>query len=128
VVAGLAKFDGDKSAFRAWLFTIARCRLFDHRRKVLRRGDLTDLDAVTSCPAGDDPEAEAMSAIADEAALRIIGALPPDQADAVLLRVVADLGADEVAAIMGKRAGTVRVLQHRALQRLAKVLDTGKFV
>jgi RNA polymerase sigma-70 factor (ECF subfamily) len=122
-MAGLPRFTGDKSAFRAWLFTIARCRLIDHRRRLYRRGEVIDLDALAARPARDDPEAEAMSIVAGEAALQMIGALPPDQADAVLLRVIADLGTDDVAAIMGKRAGTVRVLQHRALRRLAKMLD-----
>ena len=36
-----------------------------------------------------------------------------------MLRVVAGLGVDRVAAIMGKRPGTVRVLTHRGLRRLA---------
>jgi RNA polymerase sigma-70 factor (ECF subfamily) len=123
VMAGLATFDGDKSAFRAWLFTIARHRLIDHRRQLHRRGTPIDLDALPARSSRDDPEREAMSAIANEAALRMIGTLPPDQADAVLLRVIADLGTAEVAAIMGKRTGTVRVLQHRALRRLAEILN-----
>jgi DNA-directed RNA polymerase specialized sigma24 family protein len=42
----------------------------------------------------------------------------------VLLSVLGDLGANEVAGIVGKRAGTVRVLLHRALRRLARVLET----
>jgi RNA polymerase sigma-70 factor (ECF subfamily) len=41
----------------------------------------------------------------------------------VILRVIGDLGVDEVAAIMGKRRGNIRVLQHRALRRLAQVLQ-----
>ena len=47
-----------------------------------------------------------------------------DQAEVVLLRVVAGLGADEVGAIVGKSAGAVRVIQHRALKRLAALLAT----
>jgi RNA polymerase sigma-70 factor (ECF subfamily) len=123
VAAGLSRFDGDKSGFRAWLFTIARCRVIDHRRTMARRADAVDPAALAARAATDDPAAEAVSALDGEAALRTIGALPPDQADVVLLRVVADLSTDEVATIMGKRPGTVRVLQHRALRRLAKVLD-----
>ena len=54
-----------------------------------------------------------------EAALAYIARLPPDQAEVVLLRVVAGLDVEEVAAIVGKKAGAVRVLQHRALKRLS---------
>jgi RNA polymerase sigma-70 factor (ECF subfamily) len=123
VASGLPTFEGDRVAFRSWLFTIARCRLMDHRRKVGRRREVVDLDALTGLTATDDPEAETVSAISGEVALRAIGALSADQADAVLLRIVADLSTEEVAEIMGKRPGTVRVLQHRALRRLAQVLD-----
>jgi len=69
-----------------------------------------------------DAEAEAMTELATEAALSLIGTLPPDQADVVLLRVLGGFDAGDVAAIMGKRAGTIRVLQHRALIRLAGIL------
>ena len=51
--------------------------------------------------------------------MRVIADLPTDQAEAIVLRVVAGLGVDRVAAIMGKRPGTVRVLTHRGLRRLA---------
>ena len=53
---------------------------------------------------------------------RIVELLPAEQADIVLLRVVARLSVDEVAAIVGKRAATVRVIQHRALRKLASEL------
>jgi RNA polymerase sigma-70 factor, ECF subfamily len=59
----------------------------------------------------------------DEAIRRITALLPPDQAEIVLLRVVAGLSVDDVAGITGRRPGTVRVLQHRALRRLAERLE-----
>jgi RNA polymerase sigma-70 factor (ECF subfamily) len=74
--------------------------------------------------ADDDPAAEVIAAAAgDEAVRRIVKLLPKDQAEIVLLRVVAGLPVDEVAAITGRRPGTVRVLQHRALRRLAERLE-----
>jgi RNA polymerase sigma-70 factor (ECF subfamily) len=39
-----------------------------------------------------------------------------------MLRVVGGLPVEEVARVVGKRPGTVRVLQHRALRRLASQL------
>jgi RNA polymerase sigma-70 factor (ECF subfamily) len=48
--------------------------------------------------------------------------LPADQAEAIVLRVVAGLAVDRVAEIMGKRPGAVRVLTHRGLRRLAQRL------
>jgi len=63
-----------------------------------------------------------MDHLGTEAALALIATLPPDMAEVVLLRVVAGLSADEVARIMGKSPGNIRVLQHRALARLAREL------
>jgi RNA polymerase sigma-70 factor, ECF subfamily len=53
---------------------------------------------------------------------RLVRRLPPDQADAVLLRIIADLDVGDVAAIMGKREGNVRVLVHRGLEKLGELL------
>jgi RNA polymerase sigma-70 factor, ECF subfamily len=52
----------------------------------------------------------------------VIAQLPHDQAEVVLLRVLAGLGVEQVARILGKRPGAVRVLAHRGLRRLAERL------
>jgi RNA polymerase sigma-70 factor (ECF subfamily) len=78
------------------------------------------LERLTERAAADDPAAIATERLAaQEAVDRLIACLPADQAEVVLLRVVAGLSADEVAGITGRSAGTVRVIQHRALKRLA---------
>ena len=120
-VAGLDRFEGDEWAFRRWLFTIARRRLIDHRRRTerLRRAH-TSLDSFGQGP--DDTEAAALAANETEVALACIAGLPPGQAEVVLLRVLAGFEVADVAKIVGKKPGAVRVLQHRALQRLAEQL------
>jgi RNA polymerase sigma-70 factor (ECF subfamily) len=40
-----------------------------------------------------------------------------------MLRVIAGLDTDTVARIVGKKPGTVRVAAHRALRRLAAMID-----
>jgi RNA polymerase sigma-70 factor (ECF subfamily) len=128
VARGLAAFSGDEAAFRSWVFTIAHRRLVDHHRATARRprphtlnrGDDDDRDGSIELPAPDDPAGDVIAALAaDDAVRRIVSLLPKDQADIVLLRVVAGLPVEDVAAITGRRPGTVRVLQHRALRRLA---------
>jgi RNA polymerase sigma-70 factor, ECF subfamily len=49
----------------------------------------------------------------------MLAALPPDQAEAVALRVIGELSVADVAEVMGRREGHVRVLVHRGLRRLA---------
>jgi RNA polymerase sigma-70 factor (ECF subfamily) len=124
VARQLGLFTGGEGAFRGWLFTIGRRRLIQHWREVGRR-PATSVDAETLVNRGapDDTAATAVAAVsAREAAAAIAAELPPDQADVVLLRILAGLDVDQVAEILGKRPGTVRVLQHKALRRLA-----GKF-
>jgi RNA polymerase sigma-70 factor (ECF subfamily) len=115
----LAAFVGDERGFRAWMFTIARRRLVEHWRRIGRRPsvpmDIADIEALADNI--DDPDAGVM---ARAAVAELIAGLPADQAEVVLLRVLGGLDAEEVARIVGKRPGTVRVLQHRALRRLAR--------
>jgi len=121
--AGLDRFQGDEWAFRRWLFTIAQRRLIDHRRRRERsRRAPTSLAAFGQRSGPDDTEAAVLAASETETALARIAALPPDQAEVVLLRVLAGLEVADVAKIVGKKPGAVRVLQHRALQRLAEQL------
>jgi RNA polymerase sigma-70 factor, ECF subfamily len=120
IVKGLDRFDGDERAFRGWVFTVARHRAVDRwRRRARRRDELVPADALAGLPAPDDPAEAAVAAISTRAAVALIATLPPDQAEVVLLRVVAGLDVAQVAAITGKRPGNVRVLTHRALRRLA---------
>jgi RNA polymerase sigma-70 factor (ECF subfamily) len=56
-------------------------------------------------------------------ALALIAELPRDQAEVVALRVLGGLDVAEVARILGKRPGAVRVLAHRGLRRLAQRLE-----
>jgi RNA polymerase sigma-70 factor, ECF subfamily len=116
----LANFDGDERQFRSWMFTIARNRLIDWRRHEARRPTVAVTPEVFDRPADDDPAATALDVVRAEASVALVRAcLPRDQAEVILLRVVGGLEVDEVAAIVGKRPGTVRVLQHRGLRRLA---------
>jgi RNA polymerase sigma-70 factor (ECF subfamily) len=124
VAEGLSRFSGGEADFRKWVFTIARRRLLDHRRRMIRRSTApAPVEAIEAAMPAGDAEAEAMVGLSTEAALSLIGTLPTDQADVVLLRVLGGFDAAEVATIMGKRTGTIRVLQHRALARLAGTIS-----
>jgi RNA polymerase sigma-70 factor, ECF subfamily len=126
VVRGLDRFQGNEPAFRAWVFTIARHEVLDWRRHAARRPvEHLPMSGLADQAAPDDPAADAMERVATRKALAMVATLPADQAEAIVLRVVAGLGVGRVAAIMGKRPGTVRVLTHRGLRRLAERLGDG---
>jgi RNA polymerase sigma-70 factor (ECF subfamily) len=121
VAARVHAFRGDERAFRAWVFRIARNRLADHRRQLTRRRtDPAPPERFEQHSSRDDPAGLVADRLAaQEAVDRLIAALPADQAEIVLLRVVAGLSADEVAELTVRTPGAVRVIQHRALKRLA---------
>jgi len=109
VVTGLAGFSGGEEAFRGWLFTIARHRAIDGGRSRARRPavPLAHSDAAEQ-PAAPDTADLALARISARAALALISALPADQAEIIVLRVVAGLGThDVVARIAGQSPGTV---------------------
>ena len=124
VARGLDGFSGDEVGFRGWLFTIARNRLIEHRRRQARRR--TDplpaerLDRPIEHGPGGDPAWLVIERLGVQQTIEaLIGDLAPEQAEAVLLRVLGGFDVAEVARIMGRSPGNVRVLCHRALKRLA---------
>ena len=124
VSSALGRFEGDQRGLRALAFTIARRRLVDLQRRRARHPSVR-LEVARVVEEGwiGDVEEEAMTALATEAALERVSALPPDQAEVILLRVLGGLPVEDVARIVAKRPGTVRVTQHRALRRLAETMS-----
>jgi RNA polymerase sigma-70 factor (ECF subfamily) len=116
----LGRFSGGADEFRAWLTTIGRHRAMDHLRRRARRvqADFTLEDALEQ---RDDVDVE--SAVVEvestRGALALLSDLPPDQAEAILLRAVLGFDAPTAARILGKRPGAVRSAAHRGLKTLA---------
>ena len=111
--------------FRAWLFTIARHRAIDAARARERRPRTVPLagsGAEERLTTADTADVAAERA-ATRAALTLVSALPSDQAEIIMLRVMAGLDTRTVARIVGKKPGTVSVTAHRALRRLAAMID-----
>jgi RNA polymerase sigma-70 factor, ECF subfamily len=119
---GLPRFSGDEPAFKRWIFTIARRRLVDFRRRQGRSVREVALGHLAERAGPVDVEGTVLAGSETDAALARIADLPPAQAEVVLLRVVAGLDVADVARMTGRTSGAVRVLQHRALHRLAEEL------
>jgi RNA polymerase sigma-70 factor (ECF subfamily) len=120
----IRRFRGDAAGFRVWLFRVARHRALDElRRSGRRREDPTGLATAADRAARDDPAGEAVEQMDTRRALRLIAALPPDQAEAVMLRAVLGLDVAQSAAVLGKRPGAVRIAAMRGLRRLAEDIE-----
>jgi RNA polymerase sigma-70 factor (ECF subfamily) len=125
IVRDLRRFDGDWDAFRGWAARILRNRAIDHLRAQSRRPvGSAPLELVLDLPAPEDTAGAAAESMSTSRALELIASLPPDQAEAVLLRAVVGLDAKSAAAVLGKRPGAVRVAAHRGLKALAARLES----
>jgi len=123
---GLAAFRGDEAGLRGWVFTIARRRLVDDWRRQGRRpipeGD--GADAPREYSRG-DVEEEALAVMSSRTVYELCARLPEDQRDVLLLRILADLTVEQVAAVLGGTAPGVKALQRRALATLrSDICDT----
>jgi RNA polymerase sigma-70 factor (ECF subfamily) len=123
VVRGLPRFIGDEAAWRAWLFTTARRRLIDQAR-LRKRHPAEPLEDISAAemPRTQDAAQVALDNLATESAIALLSQLPTPQAEVILLRVVAGLDTDTVAALLDKTPGNVRVMAHRGLKKLEDLL------
>jgi RNA polymerase sigma-70 factor, ECF subfamily len=124
VTRDLAGFSGSYDGFRGWVATIARHRALDHLRRNQRKPALpVPDDDLAALPARADTAQHAIDAVATASAIALIATLPPDQAEAVLLRAVLGLDATTAGNVLGKRPGAIRTAASRGLRSLGRKLD-----
>lgn len=122
----LESFEGDLDAFRSWLFTIAHRRIVDDHRRRLRRPRTTSFDPQRhDVEAVVDPETATLGELEHGELGPLLADLRPLEREVLLLRVVAGLAVEQVAAVLAITPGHVRVLQHRALSALRRALESG---
>jgi RNA polymerase sigma-70 factor (ECF subfamily) len=115
----------DASTFRVWLFRIARNVVANERRSRRRRPAASLETALGAGLVVADPvDIELGVETRDEAAaaLRALDRLPDDRRRALLLRFVDEMSTAEIAGVLGRSEGAVRVLIHRGLRAVARDL------
>ena len=122
-LAALPRYRDDGPSFGAWLFAIARNVVIDEVRAQQRAGSapasFDDLGATADTTPG--PEESAIVAEEVRQVRSLLSRLPADQAHTVELRL-AGLTDTEIAFVLGRSQGAVRVAQHRAVRRLRGLL------
>lgn len=113
--------------FSSWLYKIARNRIIDYYR--------TSKATVSIDDAGDaleetliDTEGESAFDLADlalttEKVKEAMRQLSPDYYEVLVLRFIEDRSPKEIAELLNKREGTIRIIQHRAILKLKKMLS-----
>lgn len=105
--------------FSHWLMRLARNAVIDHYRTARSHGELDE--ALVSEELG--PQGEYLRAERARELTQALRKLPEEQRTVISLRFIEGLDYPEVAAIMGKSLGALRVAQHRALATLRRTLD-----
>jgi RNA polymerase sigma-70 factor, ECF subfamily len=117
--------DPEASTFRVWLFRIAR-NVVANQRRLQARHPQVPLDAAAAVVAPTDVETAVTDRDDAAAAWRAVARLPADRRRAVVLRFVEELSTAEIASILGRSEGAVRVLLHRALRTVGRDLREGR--
>ncbi len=110
----LTRYQAGATPFSAWLLRVARNAALDHLR-AQRSVPRAEVYAVT-----DEAEQPGRERLADLRAA--LAALPADQRQVMLLRLVAGMTPNEVADQLGRSVDAVHALQHRARRKLRREL------
>ena len=109
--------------FQVWLLRIARNLAINHWR--VRRNHSSGnngLEPETSMPS---PESFCEAKLMEEEVWEAVRHLRGDQRQVIILRFVDGLSYSDVAQVLGKSIGAVRVIQYRALSALRRALEDG---
>jgi RNA polymerase sigma-70 factor (ECF subfamily) len=106
----------------AWFMTIARNIVFDHTKSARHRLEVT----TDETPERDDhrpgPEDVVLQQLTSERLMQAVAQLGDEQRECVVLRFVQGFSVSETAEVMGKNAGAIKALQHRAIRKLAELV------
>ncbi len=105
--------------FSHWLMRLARNAVIDHYRTARHHDELGE-SLVSREP---DPQVEYLRSESRQRLEAAVRRLPEDQHMVIVLRFIEEMDYAQVAEIMGKSQGALRVIQHRALAALRRILD-----
>ena len=124
MIESIGRYRPTGTPFGAWLFRIARNAMIDELRARPRDVTIDVIDAIS--PGGSSDPVGAAEREAERDEIRgALAELTEEQREVILYRFFAGLTTHETATLMGKREGSIRALQFRALQSLRRRLGTG---
>jgi RNA polymerase sigma-70 factor (ECF subfamily) len=109
------------SAFRTWMYQIARNTRVDHYRKHWRESELGD-DGGVDLPSAAASASDTLADAQDAALVReALARLPVDKREVLVLSRFHDMRYEEIGRVMGCSEGTIKVRVHRAMKELREV-------
>jgi RNA polymerase sigma-70 factor, ECF subfamily len=113
-----------RQAFLAWLYRIARNAVIDRSRRARIQISFEDALAHPGADQVVEPDAGLLALSDRETVRAAIGRLTPLQQEVIVLRFVEGYSTSEIAALVGKREGTIRGIQFRALEMLRSLIPS----
>ena len=108
-----------KVSFQAWLFTIARNSIYDYWRTKKKN---LNLDQISQLPSKEDVLEKVIVKEEQTKVLSALSKLNDEQKEVLILRFINNLNVREVAKIINKTEVNVRIIQHRALKSMRKLI------
>jgi len=111
--------------FSSWLYRIARNQVIDHYRTKRDHADLEQVDRefTPSMAVAHINSIAVDQNLEMEKIWTAVQKLEPEHQDVIVMRFIDELSVRETAKAMEKSEGAVKVLQHRALQKLKNILS-----
>ena len=118
----IARYSHKGFPFSSWLYRLARNRVIDHYRVSKPHSDIENLSPEQISL---NPMIE--SVIDDGFQFKLVRSaiqkLKPNQQDVLIMKFIEDLSHKEIAHALKKSEGAIRLIQHRAIQELKKILN-----
>ncbi len=111
-------------AFTSWLYQIAKNNVIDYYRVKKVTVDLEEVVDVLEDASSPIDEANLM--IEQKIIVELIEELPSEQQQVIRYKFFEELENIEIAQIMSKSEGAIRVIQHRAVNKLKELLNKKK--
>jgi RNA polymerase sigma-70 factor (ECF subfamily) len=108
--------------FSSWLYRIARNQVIDHYRARKDNVSLETIEIDQLWLSSSSSQSELSLKLDVEKVMGAIHGLKQEHQDVVIMRFVEELSLKETAAAMGKTEGAVKLMQHRAMKELKKML------
>jgi len=110
---------------RAWLFRVARNKIYDYYGKK-RKFPTTTLEEWVPGSSENNPENQVMQSWQLDRARRALNMLVAEQQEVLILRFGQGLSIRETADLMDRSISAVKSLQFRAVDNLRQILDTAE--
>jgi RNA polymerase sigma-70 factor, ECF subfamily len=119
----LARYRDQGVPFKAFLFRVAHNALIDHYRANRRSGSEVSIEDSVIHDQRSEPGSQFLQNQEHQELRNTLAQLREDYQTVLISRFLVGLSPDETAQVMGRSIGAVRVLQHRALSALRKLME-----